>query len=147
MVNGMPKWRARSAGSRVAALGADWAILSAIGTMILWASLRVADAQVTDLGIAAILPLSAFLALVAFSYFLLFTAGNGQTPGKMALRIRVVDASTADVAQPPSVRQALNRTLLAAMSGLLLGVGFLPALGERGLAAPDRFTRTRTVRA
>lgn len=133
--------------TRLAALGADWAILSAVSTLILWASLRVADARVQDLSLAAILPLAAFLVLVGFAYFLLFTLGNGQTPGKMALHIRVVDATAPDASQPPTPKQALNRTLLAAASGVLLGIGFIPALGERGVAAPDRFTQTRTVRA
>lgn len=133
--------------TRLAALGADWAILSALSTGILWASLRVADARVQDLSLAAVLPLAAFLMLVGFTYFLMFTVGNGQTPGKMALHIRVVDATAPDTFQPPSPKQALNRTLLAAGSGVLLGIGFIPALGERGVAAPDRFTQTRTVRA
>jgi uncharacterized RDD family membrane protein YckC len=133
--------------TRLAALGADWAILSALSTVILWASLRVADARVQDLSLAAILPLSAFLVLVGFAYFLMFTLGNGQTPGKMALHIRVVDVTVPDTSQPPSPKQALNRTLLAAASGVLLGIGFIPALGEHGVAAPDRFTQTRTVRA
>jgi uncharacterized RDD family membrane protein YckC len=133
--------------TRLAALGADWAILAALGTVILWASLRVADARVEDLRLVAVVPLAAFLVLVGFAYFLIFTAGNGQTPGKMALRIRVVDATVPDEAPPPSPRQALNRTLLAAASGALFGAGFIPALGHRGLAAPDRFAQTRTVRA
>jgi len=133
--------------TRLAALGADWAILSVVGAVILWACLRVADARVTDLGLPALVPLSAFLILIGFAYFLMFTAGNGQTPGKMALQIRVVDATVPDGSRPPSPRQAVYRTLLAAASGALLGVGFLPALGERGIAAPDRFTDTRTVRA
>jgi uncharacterized RDD family membrane protein YckC len=133
--------------TRLAALGADWAILSALSTVILWASLRVADARVQDLTLAAVLPLSAFLVLVGFAYFLMFTLGNGQTPGKMALHIRVVDVTVPDTSQPPSPKQALNRTLLSAASGVLLGIGFIPALGEHGVAAPDRFTQTRTVRA
>jgi uncharacterized RDD family membrane protein YckC len=133
--------------TRLAALGADWAILSALSTVILWASLRVADARVQDLTLAAVLPLTAFLVLVGFAYFLMFTLGNGQTPGKMALHIRVVDVTVPDTSQPPSPRQALNRTLLSAASGVLLGIGFIPALGEHGVAAPDRFTQTRTVRA
>ena len=78
---------------------------------------------------------------------MLFRSGNGQTPGKMALHIRVVDVTVPDTSQPPSPRQALNRTLLSAASGVLLGIGFIPALGEHGVAAPDRFTQTRTVRA
>jgi uncharacterized RDD family membrane protein YckC len=133
--------------TRLAALGADWAILSAVSTLVLWASLRVADARVQDLTLAALIPFTAFLVLIGFAYFLLFTLGNGQTPGKMALHIRVVDATARDASQPPSPKQALNRTLLAAVSGVLLGIGFIPALGERGIAAPDRFTHTRTVRA
>jgi uncharacterized RDD family membrane protein YckC len=132
--------------TRFAALAADWSILLAIGSGVVWASLKVADAQLGDLTLQAVIPLAAFLLLISFSYFILFTIGNGQTPGKMAMQIRVVDTSGLD-SQPPSPRQALYRTLLAAASGLLLGVGFLPALGERGVAAPDRFTQTRTVRA
>ncbi len=111
--------------ARVAALAADWAILAAISGLVLWASLRVSGARPSDLGLPALVPLLTFLLLVDFAYFVLFTAGNGQTPGKMALNIRVVDAGAPAAERPPSVRQAQYRTLLA---------------------VPDRFTRTRTVR-
>jgi uncharacterized RDD family membrane protein YckC len=134
-----------SRGARFAALAADWGLLTAIAALVFLGALRVSGARPGDLGMQALVPMVAFLVLITFAYFVLFTIGNGQTPGKMVLHIRVVDAL--DVGRPPSVRQAFVRTLLAAASGALFGVGFLPALGERGVAAPDRFTQTRTVRA
>jgi uncharacterized RDD family membrane protein YckC len=134
-----------SRSARFAALAADWALLATIAALVFLGSLRVTDARPGDLGMQAIVPMGAFLVLITFAYFILFTIGNGQTPGKMVLHIRVVDAL--DVGRPPSVRQAFARTLIAAASGALFGVGFLPALGGRGVAAPDRFTQTRTVRA
>lgn len=134
-----------SRGARIAALAADWALLATIAGLVFLGALRVTGARPVDLTTQAIVPMAAFLVLITFAYFILFTIGNGQTPGKMALHIRVVDAF--DVQRPPSVRQAFFRTLIAAASGALLGVGFLPALGGRGVAAPDRFTQTRTVRA
>ncbi len=134
--------------SRLAALGADWGLLAVIGGVIVWASLRVSGVGVAALGVPALVPLAAFLVLVDYGYFLLFTAAGGQTPGKMVVGIRVVDATGPSArVHPPSLRQAASRALLAAASGLLLGVGFLPALGGRRLALPDRLTRTRTVRA
>jgi uncharacterized RDD family membrane protein YckC len=134
-----------SAQSRVAALGADWGFLAAIAGLIFWASLRVAGVGASALTTPALVPLAAFLVMVAFGYFLLFTAAGGQTPGKMIAGIRVIDATGPRV-QPPSLRQAAYRALLAAASGLILGAGFLTALGGR-LALPDRVARTRTIRA
>ncbi len=137
-----------SRGARLAALATDWSVLAGIAGLVLWGSLRVSGAHVADLGPPALAPLAAFLILVDVTYFLLFTAGIGQTPGKMAFHIRVVDTSGAAAAgHPPSMRQAVYRTLLAGASGLLLGLGFLPALIGRGLTLPDRMTNTRIVRA
>ena len=137
-----------SARTRLAALATDWGVLVSISGVVVWASLRVAGAGVGALSLPVLAPLAAFLVLVHFGYFFLFTAGNGQTPGKMAFSLRVVDATAPESwRRPPSVRQTIGRVLLAAVSSLLLGAGFLPALVGRGLSVHDRVTQTRIVRA
>jgi uncharacterized RDD family membrane protein YckC len=134
--------------TRLAALATDWGVLGTISLLVLWSSLRVAGTGLGSLGFSALAPLAAFLALVHFAYFFVFTAGNGQTPGKMAFSLRVVDATAPDIAgRPPSARQTAGRVLLAAMSSLLFGLGFLPSLIGRGLSLHDRVSQTRIVRA
>ncbi len=124
--------------SRLAALGADWGLLAAIGAVILWSSLRVAGVGLAALDAPALIPLAAFLVLVHFGYFLLFTVAGGQTPGKMVVGIRVVDATGPSArVHPPSLKQAAYRALLAAASGLFLGAG-LPARAWRPPSGPAR---------
>ena len=87
-------------------------------------------------------PLVAFLLLVKLSYFCAFTAVGGQTIGKMAARIRVVTTEDAAI----DGARAVKRTLAAAVSAALLGLGYLPALiGSERLALHDRVTRTRVI--
>lgn len=61
------------------------------------------------------------LALLAFLYFSLFHAIAGQTPGKRALGLRVIDG----FGQRPSALRSLWRTLAYLPSAALLALGFL----------------------
>jgi uncharacterized RDD family membrane protein YckC len=76
------------------------------------------------------------------AYFCAFTAVGGQTIGKMAAQIRVV--TDADEAVDGAC--AFRRTMAAAASALVFGLGFVPALvgGERR-ALHDRVAHTRVV--
>ena len=80
------------------------------------------------------------------SYLLLFTAADGQTPGKMLAGIRVVSDDDG-FSQRLGLEQAARRALLALVSLLPLGLGWIPALFGRGLAVHDRLAHTRVVRA
>ena len=76
----------------------------------------------------------------------MFTAAGGQTLGKMAFGIRIVDDAAAD-GRSISVKQALYRAVLTVPSVLMLGAGFVPALVGDERAVHDRLAHTRVVRA
>jgi uncharacterized RDD family membrane protein YckC len=63
----------------------------------------------------------AMLAILAFLYFVLFTALRGQTLGKHFMGVRVIDA----YGQRPSLWRSILRALAYAPSLLLLSLGFL----------------------
>jgi len=76
-------------------------------------------------------------------YFAAFTAAGGQTIGKMALGLRVVDTRDGPVGPGPAVLRALG----CLVSVVSLGLGFLPALiGDGGRALEDRLADTHVIR-
>ena len=89
-----------------------------------------------------LVPLALFLMLVKGSYFCVFTMLGGQTVGKMATGIRVVNESDRDV-EPA---RAVQRTLAALASIATIGIGFAPVVfsGDRR-ALHDRLAGTRVV--
>jgi uncharacterized RDD family membrane protein YckC len=126
----------------------DAALLGALAAGIVSATLRWTDLSWSQLQVLPLVPVAAFVLLVVTGYLFMFTAASGQTAGKMLMRIRVVDAGHNGTGQDRvSVRQALYRGALTVPSVLLLGAGFLPALGGDGRALHDRLTQTRVVRA
>jgi uncharacterized RDD family membrane protein YckC len=127
----------------------DAVILAAVGTMILYFTLKVCRLEVSELALLPVVPFAAFLVLLAGGYVILFTVAGGQTIGKMAAGIRVVA-----VAEDGrwSGRVPLGRAVLRAVgylvSGLPVGLGFLPALvGADRRAVHDRLADTRVVKA
>jgi uncharacterized RDD family membrane protein YckC len=60
------------------------------------------------------------LAMLGFLYFFIFHALRGQTPGKRAVRVRVIDA----YGRRPSLGRALVRTAAYLPSLLVLALGF-----------------------
>jgi uncharacterized RDD family membrane protein YckC len=136
------------AGQRLGAATVDAALLGALAAGIVSATLRWTDLSWSQLQVLPLVPVAAFVLLVVTGYLFMFTAASGQTAGKMLMRIRVVDAGHNGTGQDRvSVRQALYRGALTVPSVLLLGAGFLPALGGDGRALHDRLTQTRVVRA
>ena len=130
------------AGARLAAAAVDHLLLSAIDLAVVYFTLRMAGLAMADWAALPPVPLVAFLLLVKLSYFCAFTAVGGQTIGKMAARIRVVTTEDAAI----DGARAVKRTLAAAVSAALLGLGYLPALiGSERLALHDRVTRTRVI--
>jgi uncharacterized RDD family membrane protein YckC len=131
---------------RLLAAAIDATVLGTISAFVLWATLRLCDLGLGEWATLPIVPLAAFLLLVAIGYLLTFTVAGGQTLGKMAMGIRVVaDESPEDGALTP--QQAAMRALLTVPSVLLLGLGFVPAFGGHGLAVHDRLSHTRVVEA
>ncbi|MBN2644907.1 MAG: zinc-ribbon domain-containing protein [Desulfuromonadaceae bacterium] len=87
---------------------------------------------------------SLFGILVALFYYVFFTGYNGQTPGKMALGIQVVDESGSAVGYGQAfVRETVGKFL----SSLILGIGYLMvALRQDKRALHDLIARTRVIR-
>lgn len=131
---------------RLAAAGIDVAVLGGIAAFVFWATLRLCNVTVADVGWAALIPFVIFIAVMDLSYLLMFTAAGGQTVGKMLMGIRVIgDDQPAD--EPVPMGRAAWRAVLTMVSVVALGLGWLPALFGRGLTLHDRLAHTRVVRA
>jgi uncharacterized RDD family membrane protein YckC len=136
-----------AAGTRLAAAAIDAGLLAAIGTTVVALTLRIANLSVANIGILPVLPIGAFLLLIAAGYLLLFTAAQGQTLGKMVMHIRVVGTSPdAVINDRVTIGQAAVRAAASLPSVLMLGAGFIPALMGAGLSVHDRIAHTRVVR-
>jgi len=132
---------------RLAAAALDGVVLGGIGTVALWATLRVTGAGITSFGTDAIVAFLVFLGAVSVAYLLMFTAAGGQTVGKMLMGLRVVGDTVDSIDDHLTMAQAALRAVLAPLSVLALGLGWLPALFGRGLALHDRLAHTRVIRA
>ena len=130
------------AGARAAAAAIDHVILLAIDSGVLYFTLRMAGLSMADWRALPVAPLLTFLVLLKLAYFCAFTAVGGQTIGKMATKIRVVT----DADEAVDGARALQRTFAAAVSVLVFGLGFVPALiGADRRALHDRVAHTRVV--
>ena len=67
-----------------------------------------------------------FLVMVSYVAFSVYATGNGWSPGKLALKVRVV---TID-GQPPGWEKALGRELVGKFLSLVLLLGFLPIVRD-----------------
>jgi uncharacterized RDD family membrane protein YckC len=136
-------------GRSIAAL-LDATFLAAVGSAVLWVTMRVCGLTMSDLPalpLLAALPLILFLLIIDFGYLALFTAAGGQTLGKMAARIRVIGTSAATGKDERlDIPRAAFRSVVALPSVLALGAGFLPALVGDRRALHDRLSQTRVVR-
>jgi uncharacterized RDD family membrane protein YckC len=91
--------------------------------------------------------MAAFLLLLCGGYFVLFTAAGGQTIGKMAAHIRVVNSPGVTPARV-SFKTAVIRTVACFGSVLPLGAGFILAVvNDDRCAFHDRVAATRVVPA
>lgn len=130
------------AGRRITAAVVDLIILLSIDVVVIYFTFQIAGLPFSQWQSIPMLPLGLFLLMVKASYFSVFTALGGQTVGKMATGIRVVDDNGRDV--EPS--RAVQRTLAALASVAAVGIGFAPLLlgGDRR-ALHDRVAGTRVV--
>ena len=135
-----------SIGPRLAGGLIDVLILSAIGSLVLYLTLRVCGVGWSRVAIIPPLPFVSFLLLIAGGYFTLFTAAGGQTIGKMAVGIKVVPMDEEQGRVP--LGHSVLRAAAYAISALPVGLGFLPALvGADRRAVHDRLADTRVVKA
>jgi uncharacterized RDD family membrane protein YckC len=128
-------------GRRFVATLVDYTILLAIDVAVVYFTLRMAGLATAEIGLLPVAPLVTFLFLLKLAYFTAFTAVGGQTIGKMAMAIRVID----EHGRIDSSR-ALKRTFAGLLSVLTLGIGFLPAFfGADRRTLHDRLSGTRVV--
>jgi len=98
--------------------------------------------------LAVIFPLAIYYLLaliIGAAYAVGFWATTGQTPGKMVMKIKVVDAETGEV---PDAGKAILRYVGYLVSSIPLGLGFFWVLwDEKREAWHDKMVKTRVVRA
>jgi uncharacterized RDD family membrane protein YckC len=137
-----------AAGRRLQAALIDFSLLGTLGAAIAWLTVRWSGLDLPRALDLPLVPVGAFIALIAFGYLWLFTAAGGQTIGKMLSGIRVVRGGDPGEAGTRAVTpgQALLRSAVQLPSVLAGGVGFAPALTAAGLALHDRLAGTRVVR-
>ena len=136
--------RAAGLGARFLAVVIDLSILAIVDVLVVYFTMQLCGLTFLDFGLLPKRPLLAFLLVQNGGYLVAFTAG-GQTLGKMAMGIRVVNA---DETRPLDLSRAMLRTLLWLVLAIPAGLGFLTALvtsDRRGLH--DRVAGTRVVRA
>jgi uncharacterized RDD family membrane protein YckC len=132
--------------TRIMAALIDFALLSALDAGVLYFTLRLLGLASVEILELPVIPLLAFFLMLNGGYFVAFTAVGGQSIGKMAFGIKVVDQDDEDDGVVPIGRATL-RTFAYLVSALPLGAGFLPGVfGANRLALHDRLAHTRVVR-
>ncbi len=128
-------------GLRIAAGGCDLALLAGLDAAVVWLTLRLTGLDMGSLDILPLPPLAAFLCLLDAGYLVALTAAGGQTIGKMACRLRVVDADGGPVSLP----RALARAFWTPVS-MTVGLGVVwICLGREGRTLHDVLAGTRVV--
>jgi uncharacterized RDD family membrane protein YckC len=124
----------------------DAVILCAIGSLVLYLTLRLCGVPWSRVAVIPPIPFLSFLLLIAGGYFTLFTAAGGQTIGKMAVGIKVIPMDEEQGRVP--LGQSVLRAAAYAISALPVGLGFVAALaGAERRAIHDRLADTRVVKA
>lgn len=137
-----PLERPAYSGERAQAALLDLALLGALWAVVVYFAGRAAH-----VGLAGLRPawpyLAGYLAFLGLSYAGYFTGTTGQTLGKIATGLRVVDAG----GRPPGYLRALVRAALGSVGVLLAGTGLVPMfLDPARRALHDRVLRTRVVK-
>lgn len=126
---------------RFAACFYELVLLTAIWFLCTWVFIwlfGVADSHIKRFG------LQFFLWLIAGIYFVWCWQKSGQTLATQTWKIRLINAQ----GNTPSLRQALQRYVLASASLLVFGLGFLWALIDKEqLFLHDRLLKTRLVKS
>jgi uncharacterized RDD family membrane protein YckC len=127
---------------RAMAAGLDFALMLGAALVVVYFAGRAA--RVPLHGLLPTWPwLMGYLALLGLVYAGYFTGATGQTLGKMATGLRVVDRA----GQPPGFLRAFARGILGTLSVAVAGLGLLPMLFDPARRAlHDRVFRMRVVR-
>jgi uncharacterized RDD family membrane protein YckC len=137
-----PLERPAYSGERARAAAVDLALLAPLWAVVVYFASRAAH-----VGLLGLRPtwmyLVGYLAFLGLIYAGYFTGTTGQTLGKIATGLRVVDAG----GRPPGYLRAFARAALGTLGVLLAGVGLVPMfLDPARRTLHDRLSRTRVVK-
>jgi uncharacterized RDD family membrane protein YckC len=140
--------RTASIGARLGAALVDLLLLGAIDGGVLYLTLRLTGVELSEIRILPVIPFSAFLALLNGGYLVVLTVAGGQTLGKMATGIKVINADPEAAIDRVPLAQAVVRAAALLVSVVPVGLGFLPALlAADRRALHDRIAGTRVIHA
>ncbi len=123
----------------------DGTIIASICGVVLYITLQVCGLRFDQVLLLPIPPLAGFLLFFVGGYFVLLTAADGQTLGKMAAGVRVVPMESGGRL---SLGNSTMRAVGYIVSVLPAGMGLLPALFHQDRRAlHDRLADTRVVKA
>lgn len=115
---------------------------SLLGALLAFAGFSTAGLGHEPGGIALILQLFAFA--FSFAYYIFFLGYCGQTPGKMALRIKVIRCNGSQLSY---ARAAFREIPAKFISGIILGIGYLMvAFDEQKQGLHDRMADTYVIK-
>jgi uncharacterized RDD family membrane protein YckC len=141
-VESLPVERPARPGERAQAAALDGALFAAIGLVVVYFTGRAARVDLATL-VHSWRWIGAYLGLLAVFYCGYFTGTTGQTPGKLAMGLRVVGTG----GRPPGYAGAMGRGAFGLLGIALAGLGLVPiAFDPARRAAHDRLFRTRVVR-
>lgn len=82
--------------------------------------------------------------VLAFAYYIIFTGHGGQTPGKMALRIKVICRDGSDIGYG---KAAFREVVAKFISGIIFGIGYLMvAFDDQKQGLHDRMANTYVIK-
>ncbi len=137
-----PVERPATPSERILAAIVDLGALSMLGSAAIYFAGKAAQTPVVQL-LPAWPYLCGYLALLGLTYAAYFTGTTGQTLGKIACGLRVVDRS----GHPPGHWRALLRAALSLVSLGLAGLGFLPIVFDPARRAlHDRLVHARVIK-
>ncbi len=127
---------------RIQASLVDLGVLLGLAVIVVYFTSRAAHVPVPGLA-PSWLYLGGYLAFLSLAYAVYFTGTTGQTVGKMAAGLRVVDVA----GRPPGHLRALFRTVVAVLGIVVVGGGLLPIFFDPARRAlHDRLLKTRVIK-
>jgi uncharacterized RDD family membrane protein YckC len=137
-----PVERPAYSGERARAATLDLGLLTILWAIVVYFASRAAHVEL--LGLRPAWPyLAGYLAFLGLTYAGYFTGTTGQTLGKIAVGLRVVDAG----GRPPGYLRAFVRAALGSLGVLAAGAGLIPMLLDPARRAlHDRLVKTRVVK-
>lgn len=82
--------------------------------------------------------------ILSFAYYIVFTGHGGQTPGKMAVRIKVIRTDGSDISYG---KAAFREVIAKFISGIILCIGYLMvAFDEQKQGLHDRMSDTYVIK-